>query len=94
MNELEDIKTRLLKLEAAIQVRQDVDDSLRTILFQLLVTLQAGKILPMQALIAVLESSAAFGQAAFDKTPPQTLRPLIDALKQLADAQSKSAPPK
>lgn len=93
MNELEEIKKRLLAAEIQVELLQDQLWSHQQMLVTLLRLLHEKELLALPDVIAALQSRAAFGQAAFGMKPPQMLQPMIEMLQTIADAyQARGRP--
>ena len=76
----------LAELQARAELLDDRDKAMREIIFSTLRLLHERGTLPLPALISALQSSKAFGQAAFDEPGPKTLPMLIESLQAISAA--------
>ena len=91
--ELSAIKKRLTTLEGQLMAQRDLVEAIRLMLFSALQQLHVQKTLPLQAVIADLQSGTLFAQAAFDISRPPQLAFLIQALQTIQDAYGESDTP-
>lgn len=91
--ELEAIKQRLVVLEAALQLSKDREAAEMALLFAALRVLYRRDPTALQEWIVEAQSTSAFGLAAHDMKPPQTLPILLAALQEIQDALRKYGPP-
>lgn len=92
--EIDDIKQRLLTLEVALELMQDKEQSYLKLMAAAVRVAHRRDPQFLQEWLSDAQSSAAFGQGAFDKKPPQTWPILLGYFQALSDALTKSAPPR
>jgi hypothetical protein len=88
--ELEALKERVSQLEADVHVHKDLVAAYQKLLISALPVIYRRDPAALREWIADARNTAAFGQAAFDQTPPQTLPVLLGSIEGVLEALIKS----
>lgn len=93
-SETEDLKRRVSKLEAAVDVQKDMLASHQKLLMSALPVLYLRDPSVIREWIARARSSSAFGHAAFDQPPPELLETIIESMEAVLQALVKNDSPR